>query len=651
MCGIVAIKRKDRQGRAEELKRALKTLELRGPDDYGVWEDEHVSIGHRRLSIIGVDNGRQPIVSADGNVVVACNGELYGYRKLRRELSSEYCFQTDSDSEVLLPLYLKHGIEGMTKHLVGEFSFVVYDKRLSTLYAVRDRFGIKPLCWYADDKETIVASKAKTIIACGVRAEWDRQSLMQSLSMHYQPTDRTLFAHIRQVPPGHILISKEGEQPRLVKYWDINYPTDTTYEPLTSAEERRYVDEFHDLLLDCIRTRMVSDVPVCCHLSGGLDSSTIAGMMSRIDEGGPTHCFSIVFPNTDIEYDEDALASETVEHIGGVMHRIKVSQHQILENLSDAVYHSEGLAVNGHLSCKYILNQEIRKEGFKVALTGEGADECLAGYPHLRKDIIANLTAEQRTILTERLYSTNLSITGTEIAVGDTLDCRALQKRLGFTPSFLQAKASIGYRMYEYLNKDMLNECREHDFFSELLDCYDIDNQLQGRHPVNQSLYFWTKLTLCNYILGTLGDGCEMASSIEGRLPFLDHRLFEFAARLPMQMKIKEYTNEKYILKEAARPYITDSVYRRQKHPFQSPPLTRFFSSEDYQMLRDELSSKDFQQMGIFDASKVNGLLDAIPRMSVLNQTIYEPVVMLMLTAHYLNKRLLNFRSAQVVRL
>lgn len=642
MCGITAIFSKGKSHRKQMLNTALKTLKLRGPDEYGIWEDNLVSIGHRRLSVIGVNNGKQPIASHGGNIVVACNGELYDYRKLRDEFVGDYQFKTDSDSEILIPLYQKYGIEGMMEYLNGEFAFVLYDKRIDTLYAVRDRFGIKPLCWFYDSKQTIIASKAKAIMACGVKAEWDSISLMQSLSMHYQPTDRTMFANINQVEPGHILVCKNGTAPKKIKYWDINYPLETSYKQLTSVEEKKYIDEFHDLLFESVKTRLTCDVPVCCHLSGGLDSSTIVGMMSKIRNIGPTHCFSVVFPNTDAEYDEDILATETVEHIQGVMHKIKISQRQIIDNLSDAVYHSEGLAVNGHLSCKYLLNKEIRKEGFKVALTGEGADECLAGYSHLRKDIIANLSCAEREELTNRLYQTNLSITGTEIALGNTLDCSALEQKLGYIPSFLQAKASIGYRMYQFLNEDMLHECSRHDFFNELLSHYEIDSQLSGRHPVNQSLYFWIKLTLCNYILGTLGDGCEMASSIEGRLPFLDHRLFEYAVRLPMQMKIKAYTNEKYILKEVAKPYITDNVYKRQKHPFQSPPLTRFFSKDDFCRLRDELTASDFANTGIFDADKVVKLIDSVPSMSVLDQTVYEPVIMLMLTINHMNNRLLR---------
>lgn len=213
MCGIVAIIGQSNSHRASMLHKSLKTLELRGPDDCGIWNDQFVSIGHRRLSVMGETNGRQPISSTCGNIVVACNGELYGYKQLRDVLRNEYVFKTESDSEILIPLYLKYGIEGMMKYLIGEFAFTLYDKRTGTLYAVRDRFGIKPLCWFHDKGCSIIASKAKAIIACGVKAEWDNISLMQSLSMHYQPADRTMFANIRQVEPGHILVFSGKPRP------------------------------------------------------------------------------------------------------------------------------------------------------------------------------------------------------------------------------------------------------------------------------------------------------------------------------------------------------------------------------------------------------------------------------------------------------
>ena len=641
MCGIVGIIHRGLNSGHSDIVPALDTMALRGPDDVGTWQDEHVTLGHRRLSIIGINHGHQPICSPDGTITIVVNGEFYDYKRIRRELSHNYCFQTESDSELLIPLYQKYGYLGMMEHLRGEFAFILYDKSRGLVVAGRDRFGIKPLCWHDDGRRLIMASKAKTIHACGIKAEWDEYSLMQALSIQYQPTDRTFFKGIRQLEPGHLLVTSTKGEVKDIAYWDISYPACKEGPVLTTTETKRYVEEFHEQLLEAVRLRLMSDVPVCCHLSGGLDSSTMAGIMSHLmDE--PVHCFSIVFPQAGSEYDEDAYATETVDRCGAIMHRIHVAQHDILHNLPEAVYHSEGLAVNGHLSCKYLLNQEIRKAGFKVALTGEGADECLAGYPHLHKDLFTLLPPEKKESLTRMLYDTNIAITGTEIAAGETLDCSRLEKRLGFLPSFLAAKAGIGYKMYEMLSDDMLQHCKGHDFLSEMSDHHHADTMLRGVHPVNQSLYLWNKHALCNYILNTLGDGCEMSASVEGRLPFLDHHLFEYSARLPMAMKIKDHVNEKYVLKEAARPYITDKVYRRQKHPFQAPPLTRFFTKSEFDQMYDELTSDDFINMGVFKRSAVASLLASLPSMNMIGQTTYEPVVMLMLTIYYMNRRLMN---------
>lgn len=644
MCGIVAIINQHTNSRRSNINKALDTLILRGPDDYGVWHDDGISIGHRRLSVMGKQNGRQPITSEDGNIIIAVNGEFYGYKDIRRRFASSYHFSTDSDSEILIPLYLEYGHINMMEYLRGEFAFVLYDKRKKLTVAVRDRFGIKPLCWYKDKNNIIFASKAKAIIAAGIHPQWDEMSLMQSISMHYQPTDRTYFKDIHQVAPGHmILVDHQHSTTCDITYWDINYPQEQTLRKntISKIQEKKWIDEFHNILHEAISLRLVSDSKVCCHLSGGLDSSTIAGMSSKIT-GKPLHCFSIVFPDIPDEYNEEPLAQETVRLNGGVLHKIEVRQTDILKHLPEAVYHSEGIAVNGHLSCKYLLNKAIRNEGFKVALTGEGADECLAGYPHLRKDLFAMLPSNEYETLSKRLYATNLAITGTEIPVGDILDCDTMHRRIGHVPAFLQAKASIGYKMYSLLSNDMLSQCKQYDFIGGLLDKYDINRLIIGRHKVNQSLYLWNKLTLCNYILATLGDGCEMGASVEGRLPFLDHKLFEFAAQLPIEMKIKDFTNEKYILKEAAKPYISYNVYARQKHPFQSPPLTRFFTKELITQIHDEFCSTNFTNMGVFDSMAVESLITKIPKMSVIEQTIYEPVVMLMLTIHYMNKTLMK---------
>lgn len=637
MCGIIGIVNTSGRISVDRTANALDIMASRGPDDCGVWRDGDILLGHRRLSVTGGDSGHQPMVSPDGRIAVSCNGEFYGYEGIREMLSADYGFSTDSDSEILIPLYLKYGIPGMMRWLRGEFAFTLYDKGTHTFYAVRDRFGIKPLCWWKSGTgDVIVASKAKAILEYGVAARWDIRALSQALTLHYQPANRTFFEGIRQVTPGCVLICQPDRQPREYRYWELEYPDTDVREG--GISETEWVARTKEMLVEAVENRLRSDVPVCCHLSGGLDSSAVAGIMAAA-VAKPVECFTIEFPEIASIYNEADIAKETVRYIGGVYHPVRVTQSDIMDNLSDAVYHSEGLAVNGHLSCKYLLNKHIRKAGFKVALTGEGADECFAGYPHLRKDLYETFPASGRRRLIERLYRTNLAITGTEIACGKSLDCSAISRRLGFVPSFIQAKAGIGFRIYGLLTEQARENLLTFDFPDELIRDLDKDNRLPAIHPVNASIFLWCKTALCNYILATLGDGCEMSSSVEGRLPFLDHRLFEFAASLPIDYKIKNGITEKYILRQAVRPYVTDVVYRRQKHPFQAPPLTCFFTSAIINRIHDELTSNGFLSLGLFDGERLSRLVRMIPHMDRVEQTAIEPILMLLLTVNEMSKR------------
>lgn len=638
MCGIIAEYDQNNEINIIKVREALKKISHRGPDSSGMYVNKakNVMLGHTRLSIIDVQSGSQPIVNKKHGIAISVNGELYDYKRIRQDLEKKgYVFQTNSDSEILLFLYLEYGLN-LFEHLRGEFAFVLYDENKDLPFAARDRFGIKPLCFYKDEKRLLIASEAKALFELGVEPEWDEYSLMHAANMHYQPTDRTLFKNIRQLKPGHFIISKSGSF-EVKKYWDLDYPEEKNM--IWKMSEQEYIEEFHDLLDEAVRLRLVSDVPVCFHLSGGLDSSSIVGLAQKYVKER-THCFTITFDGCE-NYDETHLAEETAKLTNSILHKINVTQEDIFNNLENAVYYSEGLAVNGHLSCKHLLNKHIRKEGFKVALTGEGSDEVLAGYPHLRLDIFNQMPEDQRLKHLEKLYQTNLAITGVEIVQGETLNINKVKEKLGFIPAFLSAKASIGLKVNSILSNDYILKYQNTDFYEDMLNSYDIKNQLKGRHIVNQSLYLWTKLTLVNYILNTLGDGCEMSASVEGRLPFLDHKVFEYVRNLPMNMKIKN-GNEKYILKEAVRPYITKTIYERQKHPFMAPPVTRFRTPKTMEFINDNLMSSDFKKIPCFDNEKVKQLLKNINNMNVVELTAYEPVIMLLLTACCVQKSLIN---------
>ena len=636
MCGIVACKTETgTRINTELLSNALKVISHRGPDSsaFLVSNNKDTILGHTRLSIIDLESGSQPIVNKEHKISIVVNGEFYGYKQLRRSLIKKgHRFVTNTDSEILIFLYIEYGFD-LIKHLRGEFAFVLYDENKDLLFAGRDRFGIKPFCFYKDNEKLLIASEAKALFELGVPRAWDEYAFMHASSMHYQPTDRTLFKDIKQLPPGHFLLYKNS-QLEIKKYWDLDYKEENDTKYIKTEEE--YIEEFDRILTESIKLRLVSDVPACFHLSGGLDSSALVGYAGKRLHY-KTECFTIAFDGKD-NYDEASLARETAEFAGISLNMINVSQQDILDNLEDAVYYSEGLAINGHISCKYLLNRAIKRAGYKVALTGEGADETLAGYPHLRQDIFELLPEEEKKKSIDKLYATNLAITGVEIPQGAGLNIEAVRNKLGYIPSFLQAKATIGQKVHSVLQDGMLSQYAKTDFYSDMLNSYDLPNQVHGRHVVNQSLYFWIKLTLVNYILGTLGDGCEMSGSVEGRLPFLDHKLFEFARNLPMNLKINNGV-EKYILREASKPYITDKIYKRQKHPFMAPPITRFCSKQNLEFIVDNLKSKGFREMPFFDSAKVNCLLEKLQGMDVVELTSYEPVVMFMLTASFINKR------------
>lgn len=631
MCGIFATVAAGAEGvDPAGLQRALDALRHRGPDGDGIWVSPSLRAGlaHTRLAIIGIADGAQPMSNETGALHLVVNGEFYDFERIRAELEKKgHKFKSSADSEIALHLYEEHGLDFVC-HLRGEFALLLWDENARRLVAVRDRFGIKPLCYAWSGGRLYLASEAKALFAAGLPARWDMQSFFHAATLQYVLPDRTLFDGVRQLPPGHMLVVDDG-QPRSVKYWDLDYGAETS----KAADEAGILAEFAGRLEQAVQLRLRADIPVCCHLSGGLDSAAVAGIAAR-HLPYQLSCFTVSFEHA--EYDELPVAAEMARFAGAALHPVPVSQRQIIEALPDAVYFSEGLAVNGHLPAKYILNKEIRRAGFKVALTGEGADEVMAGYAHLRSDLFA---VESRHDLIMSLKESNRASSGIMLAHGQSLSLDAVLSRLDFVPSFLLAKGSLGYKMRAILDSRFARLFAHEDPFASLLDSFDLDGQLRGRHVVYQSLYLWCKTALANYILNTLGDGTEMASAVEGRLPYLDHELFAFIRSLPLSMKIRD-TREKYALREAARPFVTATIYERQKHPFVAPPVSRYRDRDADAAIQDTLRSRSFSSLPFFDRKKVYRLLDRLDAMDEAERGATDPVLMTALSACALQERL-----------
>jgi asparagine synthase (glutamine-hydrolysing) len=637
MCGIVAAVSRGGTLTRESVCRATKQLRHRGPDAQHVWvsEDGRAALGHARLSIIDLETGDQPIASEDRRLRLVANGELYDFERIRGELERDgHVFRTRSDSEIALHLYEDRGARAVHA-LRGEFAFAIWDGRDDVLFAARDRFGIKPLYYTMWNDTFYLASEVKALAALGVPLRWD-SDMLYDLHFVSHPPDRTPFAGIYQLPPGNCLMA-DGDHVRVSQYWDWNYPSGDA--PVAANEEREWIARLQHVFEDAVRVRLRADVPVACYLSGGIDSCAVLGVASRLSSR-PLRAYTLSFDHAD--YDEVDLAEEQARRSGAEFCRIDLRADHLADHFADAVWHAERPFANAHVVAKYLLSRAVRDSGVKVVLTGEGSDEIFAGYPHFRRDLIlygaGDVDADTRARRLAELEAANRVSAGMLMPAGMT-GLKAVERALGYVPSNLEVWAQVGAGLLRVVDEEFAERYRDRDTFRLMLSTLDVERQMAGRHPVNQSLYVWGKTMLPNYILSNLGDRMEMAHSVEGRLPFLDHHVVAEAVRMPVSMKING-TIEKYVLREAARPVLTDAVYRRQKHPFMSPPATLQQEGALFAFLQDTLRSRSLDGPGIYDRRKVTALLDAIPAMDAAARTRADGLLMWMTSVCLLHERM-----------
>jgi asparagine synthase (glutamine-hydrolysing) len=637
MCGIVALFSRRNPISADIIERATRTLHHRGPDGQRHWisADRRVALGHARLSIIDLETGHQPIASEDERTHIVVNGEFYGYEAIRQELErAGHRMRNRSDGEIALHLYENLGPQCLHR-LRGEFAFVLWDETNRTLFAARDRFGIKPL-FFAFHNDTIyLASEVKALFAAGVPARWDAESMYHSVEGGGHQM-RTLFDGIFQVSPGHYLLATD-KHVQLNKYWDFNYPAASAQaSPRSDAD---YAAEFREALEEAVRIRLRADVPVGCYLSGGLDSCAVLGLAAK-HHSGPIQAFTLTFDRP--EYDEEAQAKEMAAKAGANFFPIPIRQDDLADNFADAIAQSEALCFNAHGVAKYLLSRAVRKAGYKVVLTGEGSDEILGGYAHFRRDMLLYNQAGQdpETIqrLLQELENLNPVSRGLLLPDGEAGPLGVVKEVLGFVPSWIETFSARAMKMRALLAGDFLERFGRRPGYRPLLGDMNVRGQLAGRDAVNQSLYLWSKTVLPNYILTMLGDRMEMAHSIEGRVPFLDHRVVETIRSQPVSQKIRGMT-EKFVLREATRDVITDTIYRRQKHPFLSPPATLNPKGKLSSFMQDTLRGPQLTAIPFFDRKKVVDILDRLPSMDEGARVTNDQILMMLVSACVLQER------------
>ncbi len=589
------------------LDRMIATLAHRGPDGNGTYVDGDVGLAHARLSIIDHDGGRQPMCNEDGTVWVTFNGEIFNYVELREELIARgHVFKTKSDTEVIVHLYEERGPD-CVERLNGDFAFAIWDQEQQRLVLARDRAGVRPLYYAERNGAVVFASEVKALLeAPGVDAEFDPIALDQMFTFWFPLAPRTPFKDISELPPAHVLIaSRQGVTTR--RYWNFSYPDAADDRPVSAAEEARLTEEVRELLLDSVRIRLRADVPIGAYLSGGLDSSiTTAAIRKYIPD--QLRSFSVAFESR--EYDESVFQEEMVAALG-LRHSVTMCRDEDIAGvLPELIHHTERPIMRTAPAPMLLLSRLVRENGTKVVMTGEGADEIFAGYDvfkeaKVRRFCAAQPTSKLRPLLLRKLYPYMPRMQG--------------QSQRYLEAFFGGAGTSLEDPLYSHLPRFRTSSAAK-GFFSPQLRAAigdydalaDLREQLPADfvrwHPLSQGQYLESAYLLPGYILSSQGDRVGMANAVEGRFPFLDHRLMELASRIPPRLKLKGLT-EKHILRRSVEDMLPEGIAKRTKQPYRAPESRAFLRSRVGATVLDHLSPANVNAAGYFDSTLVQRLV------------------------------------------
>ncbi|NOT69893.1 MAG: asparagine synthase (glutamine-hydrolyzing) [Hyphomicrobium sp.] len=601
MCGFAGVI--DLFGRRDAdrgvIERMGDAIAHRGPDDSGYFSAPGIGIGHRRLSIVGLADGHQPIFNENRTVAVICNGELFDHIEIRTNLEAKgHVFSTHSDSEIIVHLYEEYG-EGLLEHLKGQFAFALIDLTKRTVFLARDRAGICPLHWSRQGNSIYFASEIKALLASGeVPVSADLRGLDHMFTFFAMGTRRTMFEGIESLLPGHYLkIALSGSaQPSEVierQYWDLDFPD--AGEEDNPSDPKRLVDEFEATFQRSVELRLRSDVPVVSYLSGGVDSAAVLAMASRV-RGQPLPSFTIGFD--DPALDETSKAMVAARHIGSSPSIVKTNARAISAVYPKLVAAADCPVVDTSCAALWSLAGEVHNQGYKVALTGEGADEALAGYVWFK------INKMQRLLDIGPLRSSRPTSRLFRHMMSEDQSMAELY-RIDQMIAGPHAQSEM-YSMYAngrslYYSAGTKEALGRHVAYEDL----PLNTERMRRwHPLNQSLYFGYKTLLAGLLLNHKGDRVAMANSVETRYPFLDEDLIKLCARVHPRFKLKGIRQDKYLLRQAASRWLPAEIALRPKAMFRAPFAATFLDNPPA-YVQQLMSEESLKRTGYFDVAEV----------------------------------------------
>lgn len=607
MCGIAGIFQQSNTVPEEAiLRRMLYLMRHRGPDEFGTYVGHGIGFAHARLSIIDLSTGQQPMSNEDDSLWIVFNGEIFNYIELRNDLISRgHRFRTRSDTEVILHLYEeKKG--GALEDLNGQFAFAIWDNNRKELFLARDRMGIRPLFYARAGNDWVFGSEVKAIFAHpGVTRKIDPVALDDIFTFWLPLSPRTAFEGICEVPPAHSLtITDHGAT--LARYWDLPEETD----PRGLHGESYYAEALRELLVDSTRLQLRADVPVGAYLSGGLDSSVIASLIRNFTPN-PLRTFSIRFE--DPEFDESDKQKIMSDYLGTEHSDFTCSCADIGEAFPKVIWHTETPILRTAPVPLFLLSRLVRDNSYKVVLTGEGADEILAGYDlfkeaKVRRFIQVSPESRMRPLLLNKLYpylqnSPTRSVAYAKAFFGAPID--------PFPTEFHShaPRWNMTSMIKVFYSRDLRAEIASSSSPERVARLFEGGGRSKSLDPLTWSQEIEIKTLLPGYLLSSQGDRMLMGNSVEGRFPFLDHRVVEFAMRIPPGIRMKGLS-EKYVLRKSMEGLLPREINRMVKQPYRAPDAKSFFGIAGGELAGEMLSPGCISRKGYFDPINTERLVN-----------------------------------------
>jgi asparagine synthase (glutamine-hydrolysing) len=598
MCGITGVVYHDRHRPVSrtDIRRMCQTLVHRGPDDQGIFVEGNVGLGMRRLSVIDLVTGHQPIANEDGRIWIVFNGEIYNYPELRQELERRgHTFATNTDTESIVHAYEEYGEDCVTR-LNGMFAFAIWDGRERKLLLARDRLGVKPLYYFLDDRCLVFGSELKAILAHReVPRTLDLEALDSFLTLEYIPAPLSIFQGIKKLPPGHLLMWQEGKV-TLRPYWELRFTT-------VKGREEELTQALYELLQDAVRMRLLSDVPLGAFLSGGIDSSTLVCLMSELVDR-PVKTFSIGFE--DPSYNELPYARAVARHFATEHYELTI-QPEVVKLVEDLVKYLDEPLADVSIFPTYLVSQLAHRH-VTVVLSGDGGDELFAGYEWYIADMLARYYQQLPTAVRTRWLPWLVDrIPPSARKKG------AINKLKRFVEGAIRPESLRHFRWNTFFTEQHKDRLYSEELQQAIghLDAYArLRDYLEAEDDADllwQEQFADIKTYLADDILAKV-DRMSMATSLEARTPYLDYRVVEFAASLPSHLKLRGLQS-KYLLKQCMRMKLPPEILHRKKEGF-SIPMKNWLKQDLRPLMQELLSPARIQQEGLFNAPYVLRLQD-----------------------------------------